>query len=70
MTVQPQMKAGEERKFRREHARGNLWPIISSIQPFFSLAGLEKWLRSFGQLDKWIVCLTAGTVVPANQEKS
>ena len=29
----------------------------------------EKWLRDFGQIDKWIVCLTAGTVVPANQEK-
>lgn len=30
----------------------------------------EKWLRNFGRWDKWIVCLTAGTVVPANQEHS
>ena len=30
----------------------------------------EKWLRNFGRWDKWIVCLAAGTVVPANQEKS
>lgn len=31
---------------------------------------VKKWLRNFGRMDKWIVCLTAGTVVPANQEKS
>ncbi len=30
----------------------------------------QKWLHNFGRWDKWIVCLTAGTVVPANQEKS
>ena len=30
----------------------------------------KKWLRKFGQQDKWIVCLTVGTVVPADQEKS
>ena len=26
-------------------------------------------LRKFGQDDKWSFCLTAGTVVPANQER-
>jgi hypothetical protein len=32
--------------------------------------GKQKWFHNFGQRDKWIVCLTTGTVVPANQEKS
>jgi hypothetical protein len=29
----------------------------------------EKWLHNFGRWDRWIVCLTAGTVVPVNQER-
>jgi hypothetical protein len=29
----------------------------------------EKWLRNFAQDDKWNFCLTAGTLVPANQER-
>ena len=28
-----------------------------------------RWLHSFGRLDEWIVCLTARTVVRANQEQ-
>jgi hypothetical protein len=28
-----------------------------------------KWLRNFAQDDKWNFCLTAGTLVPANQER-
>jgi hypothetical protein len=30
---------------------------------------LEKWFRNFAQGDKWNFCLTAGTLVPANQER-
>ena len=30
---------------------------------------LEKWLHNFRQHDEWNLCLTAGTVVPANQER-
>jgi hypothetical protein len=26
-------------------------------------------LRTFEQVDKWSFCLTAGTLVPANQER-
>jgi hypothetical protein len=29
----------------------------------------EKWLHNFGQFCRWIGCLTAGTVVLANQER-
>jgi len=29
----------------------------------------QKWLRNFAQGDKWNFCLTAGTLVPANQER-
>jgi len=29
----------------------------------------EKWLHNFRQDDEWNLCLTAGTVVPANQER-
>src|SRR6516225_2669436 len=29
----------------------------------------EKWFRNFAQDDKWNFCLTAGTLVPANQER-
>jgi hypothetical protein len=29
----------------------------------------EKWFRNFAQGDKWNFCLTAGTLVPANQER-
>jgi hypothetical protein len=29
----------------------------------------EKWLRNFAQGDKWNFCLTAGTLVLANQER-
>ena len=31
---------------------------------------MKKWLHNFGRWDEWIVCLTAGTVVPANQEQT
>jgi hypothetical protein len=30
---------------------------------------VKKWLRNFAQGDKWNFCLTAGTLVPANQER-
>src|SRR5262245_44746780 len=30
---------------------------------------LEKWLHNFRRCDEWHLCLTAGTVVPANQER-
>jgi hypothetical protein len=30
---------------------------------------IEKWLHNFGQFCRWIGCLTAGTVVLANQER-
>ena len=33
------------------------------------LRGAKKWLRNFAQGDKWNFCLTAGTLVPANQER-
>jgi hypothetical protein len=29
----------------------------------------QKWLRNFAQGDKWNFCLTAGTLVLANQER-
>jgi hypothetical protein len=29
----------------------------------------KKWFRNFAQGDKWNFCLTAGTLVPANQER-
>jgi hypothetical protein len=29
----------------------------------------EKWLHKFRRCDEWNLCLTAGTVVPANQER-
>jgi hypothetical protein len=29
----------------------------------------EKWLHKFGRCGRWIGCLTAGTVVLANQER-
>ena len=35
----------------------------------YKYSPIEKWLRNFGRWDKWLVRLTAGTVVPANQEK-
>jgi hypothetical protein len=31
--------------------------------------GKEKWFQNFAQGDKWNFCLTAGAVVPANQER-
>jgi len=30
---------------------------------------VEKWLHKFGRCGRWIGCLTAGTVVLANQER-
>jgi len=35
----------------------------------YATLGVEKWLRNFAQGDKWNFCLTAGTLVPANQER-
>jgi CYTH domain-containing protein len=32
--------------------------------------GIERWFRNFAQGDKWKFCLTTGTLVPANQERS
>jgi len=29
----------------------------------------KKWLHNFRRCDEWNLCLTAGTVVPANQEQ-
>jgi hypothetical protein len=29
----------------------------------------KKWLHNFGRCNEWNLCLTAGTVVPANQER-
>ena len=29
----------------------------------------KKWFRNFAQGDKWNFCLTAGTLMPANQER-
>ena len=29
----------------------------------------QKWLHNFRRCDEWNLCLTAGTVVPANQER-
>jgi len=34
-----------------------------------SLGDVEKWLHNFGRCGRWIGCLTAGTVVLANQER-
>jgi hypothetical protein len=31
-------------------------------------ASLESWPRKSGQLDKWIFCLTAASMIAANQE--
>ena len=31
--------------------------------------GLQKWLHKFGRCGRWIGCLTAGTVVLANQKR-
>jgi hypothetical protein len=31
--------------------------------------GGKKWLHKFGRCGRWIGCLTAGTVVLANQER-
>jgi hypothetical protein len=33
-----------------------------------SVSVRQKWLHNFRQCDEWNLCLTAGTVVPANQE--
>ena len=30
----------------------------------------KRWFRNFAQGDKWNFCLTTGTLVPANQERS
>ena len=30
---------------------------------------IERWLHNFGRCDKWNLCLTARTVVRANQER-
>jgi hypothetical protein len=32
--------------------------------------GQESWLRKSAQGDRWSFCLRAGTLCPANQEKS
>ena len=29
----------------------------------------KKWLHNFRRCDEWNLCLTAGTIVPANQER-
>jgi hypothetical protein len=39
---------------------GNVGPFIT---------GGKKWFRNCAQDDKWNFCLTAGTLVPANQER-
>jgi hypothetical protein len=40
---------------------------LSEIAPGFD--PLQKWLHNFRRCDEWNLCLTAGTVVPANQER-
>ena len=49
--------------------------LLADLLTFFGIAVplppamrwmCQKWLRNFGRSDKWIVCLTTGTVVPAN----
>jgi hypothetical protein len=34
------------------------------------LSQRKRWFRNFAQGDKWKFCLTTGTLVPANQERS
>ena len=36
---------------------------------FYQPAAQQKWFRNFAQGDKWNFCLTAGTLVPTNQER-
>jgi len=39
------------------------------INDTMDAARTEKWFRNFAQDDKWNFRLTAGTLVPANQER-
>lgn len=44
-----------------------MFSLKSSRIAFARLA--ESRLRKFEQVDKWSFCLTAGTLMPANQER-
>jgi hypothetical protein len=49
---------------------GTVDPIVVRSNLFLAGRGMsEKWLHNFRQWDEWNLCLTAGTVVPANQER-
>src|SRR5215813_12637379 len=39
------------------------------VQNFGATSVLDQRIRNFAQGDKWNFCLTAGTLVPANQER-
>jgi DNA-binding winged helix-turn-helix (wHTH) protein len=40
-----------------------------SVEECFFIDGDVRWLHNFGRCDKWNLCLTARTVVRANQER-
>ncbi len=43
---------------------------VSKLKGYETLIGdQQSRLRKFEQIDKWSFCLTAGTLVPANQER-
>src|SRR6516225_5980817 len=57
----------------RDIVQSTLSPSHAQSEEANSLArrlpSRKRWLRNFAQDDKWNFCLTAGTLVPGNQEK-
>ena len=43
--------------------------LDASLSTILQTLSVKKWLHNFGRCDEWNLCLTAGTVVPANQER-
>ena len=42
--------------------------VLGTAASYIALLAIESRSRKSVQFDKWNICLTAGTVLPANQE--
>ena len=53
----------------REIVLRTIWKVCELPTPFPNADSWESWLRKSAQGAKWSFCLTAGKIVPRNQER-
>jgi len=55
---------------RRSGSRAETENAVAAIDFCYTIIDIwRSWPGKFGQVDKWILCLTAARIVAANQER-